>query len=219
MILMIVIILLFIVFIFQGYKQGFAKVAFSLIAWLIGIVAAYILTPVVAEVIYTHTELPIAIETAIYDQITNTVGELNIEGIESLPTAVQDMLLGDYESLDALIQAGALEVIDVAGMTSSIINMIALVIVLLGSRLILVVVETFMGGISKLPLVGPVNKLLGATVGIVKGLLWSWITLVIVHIATFTGYNTTLMAQITESSFLTWLYENNLILNLFNSFI
>lgn len=217
MILLIFIVCLFVVQMFLGYKEGFAKVAFSLVAWLIGIIAAYMLTPVVANEITTKTELATTIETAIYEQITNAVGELNMEGFVSLPYAVQDILLGDYESVDALIQNGAVQALDIAGMTNSIINILALIIVLLGIRVVFVIVEKLMGGVSKLPLIGLANKLLGVAAGVARALMWSWVILALISVVTFTGYNSTLMAQVSESAFLTWLYENNVILNIMNS--
>ncbi len=218
-ILTIVIVCVFVVQMILGYKAGFAKVAFSLVAWLIGLIGAYMLTPIVAEEIVTKTEIPLIIEGTILEQITNATGELNIEGFENLPTVVKESLLGDYESVESFIQNGALEIIDIQRVARDIIDILSLIIVLFGTRLVLYIVEKLMAGVSKLPFIGKANKFFGLLAGAAKGLLWSWLILALVAVLTFTRGNTTLIQQVNESQLLTWLYENNVLMMFINSFM
>lgn len=217
--LMIVIAVLFAVHIYLGYRSGFVKVVFSLVSWIIGIIAAFMLAPMASQLLMEKTELPIAIETAIYDQVTNAAGGLNVEGLETLPESIQQVILGEYEGFDDLLQHGAVQAIDISGLTDRIVDIVALILVLIVVRLALIIVEMLLSGVSKLPLIGSANRMLGAVAGAAKGLIWAWVVLALISIAAFTGVNTTLIAQVGESSLLTWLYNNNMILNMLNMFM
>ena len=76
------------------------------------------------------------------------------------------------------------------------------------------VVNIVLGIASKLPLIGPLDKVLGLACGAGKGLIWSWILLTIVSLLALTGINTEWAAYISQSEFLTWLQNHNMILNL-----
>ena len=214
--LMLVIVGVFVLHMILGYKAGFAKVAFSLVAWLIGLVSAYMLTPMVAEEIITKTQIPMMIESGIHERITSATGELNIEELEKLPDELKEIILGEGKSLEEFVKNEALEAIDFSGLISDVINLIALVLVLFGTRFALFVVEKLLAGVSKLPLIGRVNRMFGIVAGALKGLLWNWVILALVAIMTITGYNTTLIQNVYDSQLLTWLYQNNILLIFYN---
>jgi len=205
--------------IFIGYKSGFVKVAFSLVGWFIGIMASYLLTPYVADFIVEKTELKYTIESALGEQITNAVGEMSIEAIESLPEGFQKIVLGKHGSIEEMMSSGAESLIDVSGLAESIIYVIALIVVLFVVRCVLVFIERALVSISKLPIIGGVNRILGIAAGAVKGLVWSWVLLAIVTLITIAGYNTQLITQINNSAILTWLYDNNIIVNMLGSLL
>ena len=82
------------------------------------------------------------------------------------------------------------------------------------SRVALVVVNVVLGIASKLPLIGPLDKMFGVVCGTGKGVIWSWILLTVVSIMAITGTNTEWAGYIADSRLLAWLQENNMILNL-----
>ena len=77
----------------------------------------------------------------------------------------------------------------------------------------MVIAEFVLGIVSKLPLIGPMDKLLGIACGAGKGLIWCWIILAVVSVLALTGVNTDFAAYISQSEILTWLQDNNLLLN------
>ena len=97
---------------------------------------------------------------------------------------------------------------------NGIVGILGFVVTVIVLRIAMVVVEFVLGVVSKLPLIGPMDKLLGIGCGALKGLIWCWVILAIVSVLALTGTNMELAAYISQSKILTWLQNNNLLLNL-----
>ena len=128
-----------------------------------------------------------------------------------LPEELKNMLQSGSIEMDGVVQS----VIDTAWITERVVNAVALLIVLIFSRVAIMLAEFALGIASKLPLVGPLDKFLGFACGVGKGLVWSWGVLTVVSVLALTGTNTEWAGCIAESQFLTMLQENNLIVKLF----
>lgn len=83
--------------------------------------------------------------------------------------------------------------------------------------IILFIIDKVLGIASKLPIIGSFDKILGIIIGAMKGLLYCWIVLTIITVLALTGTNTSYIELVYESELLTWLYENNLLLNTISS--
>lgn len=223
--LLIVILLLIVGNIVWGYKQGFMKVALSLVSWVIVLIACYVATPIVADVIIDNTPLAETIQETVSEKLNEVVDEV-VGGVanavdneaiakieEKLPEQVKEAILGEHASVkDLITNTGDVEV-DTGELANNAAYIIALVIVLIITRIGLIVVEKVLGLVSMLPIIGQADTLLGIAAGAVKGLVWSWVVLTVIAMLAYTGTNTDLLALVNESKILTWLYENNLIMN------
>ena len=81
-------------------------------------------------------------------------------------------------------------------------------------RIAMMIVELALGVVAKLPLIGPMDKTLGLVCGAGSGLIWCWVILAVVSVLALTGTNTELAAYVSQSQILTWLQDNNVLLNL-----
>ncbi len=72
--------------------------------------------------------------------------------------------------------------------------------------------------LAKLPVIKGVNRLLGGAAGLLQGLLLVWLLLLLVAIACTSQLGQTLIGEIQESAFLSYLYNHNAILYLFSYF-
>ena len=72
--------------------------------------------------------------------------------------------------------------------------------------------------LAKLPVIKGVNRLLGGLAGLLQGLLLVWLLLLLTAIACTSQLGQTLIGEIQESAFLSYLYNHNAILYLFSSF-
>ena len=104
--------------------------------------------------------------------------------------------------------------LDVTPLVNGIIAILGFVVTAIAVKLALVIVGATLGIIGKLPIIGPMDKLLGLVCGAGQGIIWVWVILAIVSVLALTGTNTELATYIAESELLTWLQDNNVLLNL-----
>ncbi len=223
--LLIVILALIIGNVIWGYKKGFMQVALSLVSWIIVLIACQVATPIVADAIMEHTPLADTVQEFVTEKINTiaddamngvTDGVLNNETIAeieaALPEQIKEAILGENESFADLINSAdnmkEIE-IDTTGVAKGAANLIALIIVLILTRIALIVVEKVLDLVAKLPLIGQANTLLGIVAGAIKGLVWCWVVLTVIAMLAYTGANTELIALVNESPILIWLYEKN----------
>ena len=219
-----------------GYKRGFLKTVLSLVSWIIVLIACSVATPMVKDMLIQQTDIEVTIQAVldakIDEIIKSAIEEAGIgevpeglpDGMEfkipeelmaALPEEIKNMLLNSNLE-GGLLEGGIPEgsLIDTAAIAESVVGMIALLAVMISVRIGLIIVELILGIAAKLPLIGPMDKVLGLVCGAGKGLIWCWLVLAIISVLALTGINTELAGYIAESQFLTWLQENNIILNL-----
>lgn len=184
-----------------GYVKGFLRTAFSLISWIAVLIVCYIVTPIAVDYIMEKTDVVSVLGTYLEAQMQENFGGETYSQIEDLlPDELKEELME--------------EIIDLGGIVYSILHFTVSIIIVLLARLVVRIIDGVLGIASKLPLIGSVDKLLGALLGVAKGLVWCWIVLAIVTILALTGTNTELLAMVNESEALTWLYENNIIIKM-----
>lgn len=216
-ILLIVILIVFLLSLFSGYKNGFLKTVFSLVSWLVVLVICNYATPIVTDILMEKTELGITIQATVdqkvNEMLTETLESTGVSDLEAtLPAELKTAILGEGGSFEQVIAGQS--VLDTSSLVKGIVGIVAFIIVAIATRLALIVVDVILGIASKLPLIGPVDKLLGIACGAGKGLIWCWVILAIVSVLALTGTNTELASYISQSQILTWLQDNNVLLNL-----
>lgn len=229
-ILMIIIFGILLVSIWSGYRKGFLKTAFSLVSWVLVLVICNAATPMVKDILMEQTDMQSTIQMALDQKINEMISEAMQEsgaaeiqeGISNglgfqipeqlkgvLPEEINSMLTGETWTINP-----ENSFVVTAKLTEYIVGIIALLIVLVFSRIAIMVVNLVLGIAAKLPLIGASDKFLGLFCGAGKGLIWSWIVLTIVFLVTLTGNYMEWNGYIADSQILTWMQENNLILNL-----
>lgn len=220
-ILTIMILAALVICVIDGYKKGFLKTAFSIVAWLIVLVLCNFATPVVTDLLIEKTDIEVVVQTTVDAKINEVINETVTETIEStdlaeleaaLPAGLKISLLGENESLQEALVNGV--ELDTAGLVNGIVGILGFVITVIVLRLLMMLVEVVLNMVAKLPLIGPMDKLLGLACGVGKGIIICWIVLAIVSVLALTGVNTELAAYISQSELLTWLQDNNVLLNL-----
>jgi uncharacterized membrane protein required for colicin V production len=230
-VLVVIILVVLLLSVLGGYKNGFLKTAFSLISWIIVLALCNVATPMVTEILIEKTDIEVVIQTTIDAELDKVISEM-LE--ESAGTELQGVLTENVEleipeelqaalpeELKQMLQKENFEVGDVAQkvvdtevITERVVEILALLIVLVFSRIAIWIVYIVLDVASKLPLIGPLDKALGIVCGAAKGLVWIWVILIAVSMLALTGVNTEWVGYIAESELLTWLQDNNLILRL-----
>ena len=133
--------------------------------------------------------------------------ELPEELQAALPEELRELFSDNEDEMEA-------ELVDTAAIAEKVVEIISLLLVLVFTRCALLIVNVVLGIASKLPLIGPLDRILGLVCGAGKGVVFTWIILTVVSVLALTGVNTEWAGYIAESELLTWLQNNNVILNL-----
>ena len=216
-ILTIIILAVFALCVFGGFQKGFLKTAFSLVSWIVVLVLCNYATPIVTDMLIQNTDVEVIVEGVVQENLMNLAVQMEENGgisdLEAaLPAEIKELLLGDNESIAELMLNSSL--IDITPLVNSIMGVLGFVITVILLRIVMAIIEFVLGVVGKLPLIGPMDKLLGIACGGVKGLIWCWVILAVVSVLALTGTNTELAGYIAQSEILTWLQDNNLLLNI-----
>ena len=95
----------------------------------------------------------------------------------------------------------------------SIINSITYVVVFIIILSLLKIITHALNLLTKLPVIHTLNKLGGLGVGVLEGFIIVWIGFVALTMFCSTDFGTEVLKQIEKSVWLSYLYDNNLILN------
>lgn len=216
-ILTIIILVVFALCVFSGFKKGFLKTAFSLVSWILVLVLCEFATPIVTDILIEKTDVEVMVQATVDAKIGEVIaGAIESSGVAeleaTLPAELKTVLLGENGSLQDAVANGVK--LDTSALINGIVGILGFVVTLILLRIAMVVVEVVLGIVAKLPLIGPMDKLLGIGCGAAKGLIWCWVILAVVSVLALTGVNTEYATYISQSELLTWLQDNNVLLNL-----
>lgn len=217
---------LFLFHIIHGYKVGIIKKVIQCLSMLIAIVLSLSCFSYVAKTIRNLTGM----EQLVREKITKVVEEQienNLDGKGNQREAIESLKLPDNIK-DALIANNNEEVYEALGiqkfteyigsyLANMIINALAFVatfiIVFTLMKLLLAIADIA----SHLPVIRGVNKILGAMLGAVQGILAIWIFFAVITMMLGTEFGMKLYEQILGQPILNYLYEHNIILDMISN--
>ena len=106
-----------------------------------------------------------------------------------------------------------------ARIASILLTIISYIIAVIAAIIVVKIIGAVIGLIGKLPVIGGINRLFGLFAGIFEGLLVSWVLLLLLSVVAGTESGSAVSAMIAENAFLTWLYDNNLVLSILGQFL
>ena len=222
---------------FNGMKKGAIRMAASLVAMIITIAVTTFASPIVSEKVKNDTDMDERITQSIYENIIKDgrkYGEDDSQVIDSSTVVYKDAIqskvdaISEYMKLpqslsDNITESAAMKILDSAGtsaevtikqLSAIIINAICYCIVFVILYIILKVFMGVTGVISRLPVIHQADKLCGTIAGIVEGLIIVWVVFAIVTAFGNNVWASDILAQIHSSSFLEFIYDNNIIMKM-----
>ena len=225
--------LIFLVCMIVGYPRGFIKIVASLGATVATIVLATFLSPYVSGVLLKTVPIEEmmqekCMEILMSNQEGVTVSDdgensqdaqfFMIENAK-LPEVFQQLLL-DNNNPEIYKTLGVTTFSEYIG--SYLARLIAdIVSFLLTLIVVTIVVRTILctiGFIGKLPVIGGLNRMAGGILGIGTGLIVVWVLFIIITLMYDSEIGRQCFASIAENEFLTYLYENNILMNYITKF-
>lgn len=174
----------------RGSKKGLIKSIWGIGAWIVTIILVKMMAEPVTELI-SNTSLYLSVKDAMFEKISQ-------QGIENLAFIPQSLITSTTEDTVSVLA-------EIIARASSYLILIVVIRVLLG------VVFVVVNAISKLPVISSVNKITGAITGVVNVFIISSVVLAIIAVV---GVEAVANA-IQDSSIVKYLYNNNILLNLF----
>lgn len=230
-----------------GHYRGFIRLVVSVAALIAALTIVHVSMPKVTEYLNENTTIRQTLTenmkkaAGLASSDTNESEESNIEEghpegsntEEGLP-AMQRLAIENMElpqSLKkALIENNNSEVYELLGVNAFadyvgsyladlILNTVGSVILFAVVYLVIRLVVRWLDLIARLPILSGMNKLAGALLGGVEGILFLWILCLVVTACSGTSWGMILIRQIEASKWLTFLYENNLLNAVFLSML
>ena len=209
-ILDIVLLAIFALSVFVGYKKGLIGVVFNLCAFLVSLILTWILFTPVSNMIIKNTQID--------DNIKNVIIEKGVIVVESNDKENEDNQINKYiqEYVSKPIKNTANNAVEE---TATIISQkvvaigvaIGLFIVI---RIVLIFLKFIAEGIANLPIIKQCNKAGGTLYGVIRGLFIVYIVLAILFFIMSIN-NVGVIADTINSSIISkYLYTHNIILDL-----
>jgi len=211
----IVIIVVIVLAVLGGYRKGLVLTAFNFVAFFLAWVLVKALHPVVYDFII-GTPLYISLKENIIDRmdISSQVNELTAGAWESflagLPFPIQMAPPADTSNL---IDVSSFEQSIASAIVGIIIHIISLVVLFLIVLFIIMFLAKSLNIINKIPIIGALNRNLGAIAGLVWGVILSWVMLIFYSFI-FISPDSGGMDALNDSTVALWLYERNILLNI-----
>lgn len=225
--------LIFLISMIVGYVRGFVRIVASLAATIATIVVVIVVSPYVSKVILKVTPLEKTMQQKCIslfieqdeEQETNVQSEFTreeqIRMIESseVPALFKD-LLEENNNREVYETLGVTYFFEYVGsyIAKLLADMIAFVGTYIVISLIVRMILYVLGIISDLPLIGGVNRLAGAAVGVGTGLIIVWILFVAITLLYNTELGSRCLTDISENAILTFLYEKNILMKMITRF-
>lgn len=222
-----------------GYCRGFLRIVYSLVSWILVLAFVYFATPYIKDIIIEKTSIDERIEEycedAVRDPIETQIEKEAAKAVEdtadameqagfeelgiNLPENVMEDIVGNASGAanDFLEESGTYEAVS-KGMTDFILQGISFFTAFIIGTILSIIISCVLGIVSKIPVLSGANKTLGLFAGALQGLLIVWVAFYFIAICSASEAGTVLVSYIYDNVFLTFLYENNLIVTLINIF-
>ena len=217
-----------------GYNSGMLRIAYSLVAWILVLMFVAWATP--------HINLYLLEKTSVYEKIEahceESVRLSANERVEQTQQQQAEGLTDEIEQEDALgtlqmsipdtVVDGILEkttgatedFLEERGIYTAIaqhlanfvVEGIAILIALVMAWILVHLISQILGIVSRIPVIKGVNRVLGLFAGVIYGLLLVWLGFYVVVLGSTGEIGQVIVSYIYDNPFLTFLYENNLVI-------
>ena len=209
---------------FNGMKKGAIRMAASLVAMIITIAVTTFASPIVSEKVKNDTDMDERITQSIYENIIKDgrkYGEDDSQVIDSSTVAYKDAIqskvdaISEYMKLpqslsDNITESAAMKILDSAG-TSAEVTIKEMAAQIFAAQLSAIIINAICYCIVFVILYIILKVFMGVTG---EGLIIVWVVFAIVTAFGNNVWASDILAQIHSSSFLEFIYDNNIIMKM-----
>ncbi len=215
----IVVAAILIFFLIWGFHRGFLRILLTTLALVVTVVLAGILTPYISSFLEgsfigkaIDKKFGTYIEEYVDNPLVNQVSEAQELVIEKLP--LPKFIRKDISEKNTSAEYVEMKVSKFsdylkARLVNLVLAAIAFIILIILIYLIIRILMKLSRVISKIPIIGGVNRILGAILGLAEGLLVIWLLCLVVMMLSGTKFGMSAVDVINGNAFLKFLYDNN----------
>lgn len=216
-----------IIFSIVGYKKGLIRAGITLLSSVGALIMSLVIYPLTNMILkmtplYTniYTGTLAKINTIDFGQGIQSQGNAITQNITWLPPVITEQIKNNNNAaMYELLGVHSLIEYIATYVTNMIISLLAILVTWIIIKFIFVgVLRSISGIIEHLPVISTFNRGSGFIFGLIKGLLTLSIIGLIIPAFVNISFFETLIASIQESVLTKWLYDNNLILIIFNTY-
>ena len=216
---LIIVLLILIVSALYGRKAGLIKTVFSLFSMIAAILLTSFISPQVSKVLQENEAvmeyMSGKVEAVLpLEELGNKITD-QLSFVDSLPIpeAMKTSIIENNNS-DAYAEMAVdnFTTYITHAIANIVLNAIAFIVTFIVIIIILNIICSVLNIISKLPILNQINKTAGMLVGGVQGLIIIWVLGILVTVFSGSAFGQEVFGMINESAFLSFLYNNNLIL-------
>ena len=230
-----IVILFLLLCFFYGFRRGFLKIVLTTLALVVTIVAAGLIAPHLTDWLETtfigksvEKSIDSYVETKIEpksEAIVNKTKEMQEEIIQALPLPKflrKDISNKNDESEYKLLDVKNFKEYISTRLSRIVLQAICYILLLIVIYAVLRIILKIVGVIGKIPVIGGINRLLGAILCVIEGVLILWCICLLLTAISGTSVGIAALNVVEESPVLKLIYNNNLLVTLagkvFNAF-
>lgn len=183
--------------IFMGYRSGFVKTCIRAVSYLLSIILALAVYPVVAGFLA---------KTPLYDFLLGIV-EKNFIGTDGLAYSAEY-----FKTAVEMLAMGATEAV-----TTLLINIISFVLVVIACKILFAVLANMLNLVTRIGGIRQLNKLGGVAIGALIGLLIVYIVLAVLLFCEPMLENDFVLVQIQDSMIASKMYRDNVLVSMLSN--
>lgn len=219
-----------------GYSKGMLRIAYSMIAWMLVLAFVSWATPHINRYLLENTLIYEKIESRCEetirlsadeqmaqagqeksDELTAQIGAdkgLENLGISVPESVVEGILEKTSGAAGELLEESGVYAAVAEGLADFVLEGISFIMALAAAWVLVHIISQLLGVVSHIPIIKGVNRTLGLFVGALYGLLLVWLIFYVVALSSTGETGQIIVSYIYADPFLTFLYENNLVLTL-----
>lgn len=203
----------------NGYRRGFIKMAVSMISFLVIVLLASILNPLLTNIVDNYTDIGEKIEVYCMDALEGKLTESDDLGrneqiavIEKLPvpeTIREDLIENNNNVIYEMLGTASFLGYIAAYLVKMILRTIVFLISIVLAWIIVKIVILCLNGVSHMPVIGFFNKMGGFAIGLVSGLLIVWMLFLVITIFSGTEPAAYALQMIQQDTLANLIYQKN----------
>lgn len=210
-----------------GYRRGFIKEVVSMFLVVLSIALVWVINPYVNEFLKDNTPLYQAVQSSSKEFVGTKLDGAIAMGQQEQSSLIEDLGLPSFlaDGLAENNNASVYQYLSVDTFTDYVSDYLAVAVVNGVSFLLSFILATLLirmltyalDIISRLPVINGINKTTGALVGLLKGLIFVWIALLVLTVFCNTEIGRQGLKLVEDDYILNLLYEKDIFVNIFMS--